>query len=281
MRTLSLDVLRETITGLAAEADFDLPADVEAALRTALARETSAAGREALAMILENAALAREERVPICQDTGMFNVFLELGSGVSFGGQPGPAADAGIADATSTGRLRASLVGDPLLHRVNTGDNTPAFLYLESAGGEDEVRLTVMPKGGGSENVTLLRMMLPTATPEELSAVIVEHVLKKAPFACPPVIVGVGIGGNADTAVKLSKRALLRPVGSPHPEAGYRELEDAVLEAVNGLGIGPAGLGGDATALGVMIEKAATHIACLPLAVSISCHALRRRSTNL
>ncbi len=281
MRTLSLEVLRETVTGLAQEADFDLPADVEAALRAALNAESTAAGREALSMILENATLARAERVPICQDTGMFNIFLELGPGVCLEGAPGPAVDAGIAAATAAGKLRASLVGDPLTNRTNTTDNTPAFLYLESAGEEDAARLTVMPKGGGSENVTLLRMLLPTATPEELAEVVVEHIREKAPFACPPVVVGVGIGGNADTAVKLSKRALLRPVGSPHPEPGYRDLELKILEAANGLGIGPASLGGAITALGVMIEKTPTHIACLPLAVSLSCHALRRRSALL
>ena len=151
MRTLSLDALREAVTRLALQADFDLPPDMQSALEAALAVETKPRGREALSMILENAALARAERVPLCQDTGMFNVWLEMGPGVCLEGLPARAVDAGIAAATVEGRLRASLVSDPLVGRSNTGNNTPAFLYLESAGNEDEVRLTVMPKGGGSD----------------------------------------------------------------------------------------------------------------------------------
>lgn len=281
MRTLSLDALREAVTKLALEAAFDLPGDVQSALETALAAETAPLGREVLSMILKNAAMARAERVPLCQDTGMFNVFLELGPGVCLKGPPAPAVDAGIAMATSEGHLRASLVSDPLVGRGNTGDNRPAFLYVEGAGIENQVRLTVMPKGGGSENVTALKMLLPTATPEQLVEVIVEHVKEKAAFACPPVVVGIGIGGNADGALKLSKKALLRDVRKPHPEPGYRRIEEATLEAINRLGIGPAGLGGYFTALAVMIEKAPTHIACLPLGISLSCHALRRRSVVL
>ncbi len=281
MRTLSLDALREATTRLVLEADFDLPRDVESALESALAAETSAAGREALSMILENASLARKEGVPICQDTGMFNVFLELGPGVCLEGAPGPAVDAGIAAATQSGRLRASMVRDPLADRTNTGDNTPAFLYLESASEQDRVRLTVMPKGGGSENVTCLKMLLPTASSEEVVEAVVEHVVAKAAFACPPIIVGVGLGGNADSALKLSKRALLRDIGDPHPEPYYRRMEEAALAAINASGVGPAGLGGSVTALAIMIEKAPAHIACLPVAISISCHALRRRSADL
>ncbi len=280
MRTIGLDALREAVTRLALEADFDLPGDVQSALEAALSAETSELGREALSMILENAALARAERVPLCQDTGMFNVFLELGPGVCLEGPPAPAVDAGIATATSEGHLRASLVGDPLVRRNNTGDNTPAFLYMEGTG-SDEAWLTVLAKGGGSENATALQMLLPTTTPEQLVEAIVEHVKRKAAFACPPVIVGVGIGGNADGALKLSKKALLRDVGQPHPEPEYRRMEEAALKAINRSGIGPAGLGGDFTALAVMIETAPAHIACLPLGISVSCHALRRRSAVL
>jgi len=281
MRTLSLDALREAVAVLALQADYDLPGDVQSALEAALAAETNQRGREALSMILENAAVARAERVPLCQDTGMFNVWLEMGPGVCLEGLPARAVDAGIAAATAEGRLRASLVSDPLVGRSNTGNNTPAFLYLESAGNEDEVRLTVMPKGGGSENVTALKMLLPTTPAEQVVEAIVEHVRQKAPFACPPVVVGIGLGGNADGALKLSKKALLRAVGEPHPEAEYSDIEAAALDAINQLGIGPAGLGGDCTALAVMVEKAPTHISCLPLAITLSCHALRRRSAAL
>ncbi len=281
MRTLALAELREAVMRLTLEAEADLPADVQLALETALASESSEPGREALSMILENAELARAGRIPLCQDTGMLNVFLELGPGVCLEGHPASAVDDGIAAATLAGGLRASLVADPLVERVNTGDNRPAFLYLETGGRKGEAHLTVMPKGGGSENASALVMLLPTASPETIVAEITRQVGAKAPFACPPVVVGVGIGGNADMAMKLSKRALLREVGQPHPRREYRKMEEAVLREVNLSGIGPAGLGGDITALAVAIEEAPTHIACLPLAVSISCHALRRRSASL
>ncbi len=281
MRRISAADLEEAVRQLTVEASVDLPADVEAALRDALRAEEHRLGKYALEQIVENLEVARRERLPVCQDTGYFNVFLEFGPDVLLPEKAQEAVDRGVAAATREAFLRASVVSDPLLRRRNTGTNIPAQLHLEQTGEEGALRLTVMPKGGGSENAGMLRMLLPTAPPGEVVEQVVEHVLAKAPSACPPVVVGVGLGGSADTCVLAAKRALLRPVGTPCPYPGYGSLESEMLEAINRSGIGAAGMGGAHTALAVHLIPLPTHIANLPLAVAISCHALRRRAAGL
>jgi tartrate/fumarate subfamily iron-sulfur-dependent hydro-lyase alpha chain len=281
MRTLTQQTIQEAVEKLAVEACLDLPADVEQALRRALQLERTERGLQVLEQIVRNAEIARQERIPICQDTGIFNVFLDLGPGVELEGPVQQAVDKGIAAATRSAALRPSLVTEPLFRRDNTGDNTPAALYVYPTEEPGAVRITVMPKGGGSENVTALLMLLPTATAEEVVAEVARIVKEKAPFACPPVIVGVGMGSNADGALRIAKRALMREVGARAPHPDYRRMEEMLLTELNASGIGPGGLGGGTTALSVMVEGAPTHIACLPVGVVISCHALRRRSIEL
>ncbi len=281
MREVSREAIVEAVRELAFRASVDLPPDVEGALRAARRAEEHGLGAYALDQILRNAEVARVEGLPICQDTGYFAVFIECGPGVLLPPGMREAVDRGVALATADAHLRASVVEDPRFHRVNTGDNTPAQLHLEQAGEEGSLRITVMPKGGGSENATLLRMLLPTSGAAEIAERVTEHVIARAPYACPPVVVGVGLGGSADTCLLAARRALLRPVGQPHPEEDYAGMERAVLAAVNRSRIGAAGLGGAHTALAVHVETRPTHIANLPLAVAISCHALRKGSTAL
>lgn len=281
MRAVSADDLQEAVKRLAVEASIDLPADVESSLRKALEEERHRLGRYALEQVVRNLEVARKERLPICQDTGYFTVFLEYGPDVLLPVRLQEAVDRGVAAATQEAFLRASVVGDPLLDRRNTGNNTPTLLHLERKEEEGLLRLTVMPKGGGSENAGMLGMLLPTTTPEEIKKRVIQHVEEKAPSACPPVVVGVGLGGSADTCMLAAKLALLRKVGTPCPYPGYEALEREILEGINASGIGAGGLGGSHTALAVHLVPLPTHIANLPLAVSISCHALRRRTAEL
>jgi len=281
LRKVTAGEIEEAVRRLAGEAAVDLPPDVEEALRRALREEAHELGRYALEQIVENAETARRERIPLCQDTGYFTVFLECGPGVLLPPRLREAVDRGVAAATRQAYLRPSVVEDPHLHRVNTRDNTPVQLHLEQAAEGETVRLTVMPKGGGSENASMLRMMLPTASREEIVQTVVEHVRGKAPYACPPVVVGVGLGGSADTCVLAAKRSLLRELGEPCPDGAYADLERELLERINRTGIGAAGFGGAHTALAVHLQPLPTHIALLPLAVAVSCHALRRKTAEL
>jgi fumarate hydratase subunit alpha len=281
MREISFDTIVETVKDLAIQASIDLSPDMEEALTAAWHSEENELGAYALEQIVRNIKVARTERLPICQDTGYFTVFLECGPGVLLPPGTREAVNQGVARATAEAHLRASMVEDPRFHRVNTGDNTPVQLHLEQAGEEGVLRVTVMPKGGGSENATLLSMLLPTAGATVITNRVVEHVTAKAPSACPPVVVGVGLGGSADACLLAAKRALLRPVGEAHREKEYAGMEKEILSAVNRTRIGASGLGGSHTALAVHIETLPTHIANLPLAVVISCHALRKRSKVL
>ncbi|MHB8780454.1 MAG: fumarate hydratase [Candidatus Geothermincolia bacterium] len=281
MRELGREELRAAVCSLATQASYDLPADVEEALREARRRESGERGRAVLDQILKNAAIARDSKLPICQDTGLFSVFLEIGPGIAIGCDIQEAVDAGLAEASRVLSLRPSIVAEPLRERRNTGDNTPASLYLHASERAGTARLIVMPKGGGSENVTTLVMSLPTASEDELRDEVARIVVARAPYACPPVIVGVGLGGSADGALALAKRALLRPLSERAEGTAYARLESDILRVVNASGVGPGGLGGDTTALAVAIERAPTHMACLPVGVSISCHALRRKVMEL
>lgn len=262
-------------------ASLELPHDVEEALRRAAAAESRPLARYALEMLLENARIAREERLPLCQDTGMFHLFVELGEGVSIGCGHREAADAGLRAATARIPLRSSLVDDPLFKRANRGDNTPVHVHVREGGPPGKARLTLMAKGGGSENATRLYMLLPGDGAQGVADAVLDAVRLKGAQACPPIVVGVGVGSDASGAVELALKSLLRPLGERHPRRELALLEERMLAAVNSLGIGAAGLGGDTTALDVHVEEAPTHIACLPVGVVICCHSLRRSSIEV
>lgn len=276
IREIDSKLITETVKRLFLEANTCLGADVLAALQISLAREESALGRQVLARILENAAVAREESAPICQDTGLAVVFVELGQDVHVaGGLLNAAIEEGVRQAYDEGFFRKS-VCDPL-SRANTGDNTPAVIHVEIAAG-DRIRLTVMPKGGGSENMSSVTMLLPTAGSEGIRRHVVESVLQAGPNPCPPVIVGVGIGGSIEEALILAKKALLRPLGQENSrDERLNDLEQDILADVNRMGGGPQGFGGSVSALAVHMEMKPCHIASLPVAVNIQCHVARHR----
>ncbi len=276
IREIDSKLITETVKGLFLEANTCLGADVLAALQISLAREESALGRQVLARMLENAAVAREESAPICQDTGLAVVFVEIGQDVHVaGGLLNDAIEEGVRQAYGEGFFRKS-VCDPL-SRANTGDNTPAVIHVEMVAG-DRVHLTVMPKGGGSENMSSVSMLLPTAGREGIRRHVVEAVLKAGANPCPPVIVGVGIGGSIEESLILAKKSLLRPLGQKNSrDKRLNDLEQDILADVNRMGGGPQGFGGTVSALAVHVEMKPCHIASLPVAVNIQCHVARHR----
>lgn len=272
MNEIHVTRIRDAVARLCIEANLHLPKDVSEALRVARVAEDGAVARDILDSILENAAIA--DPVPICQDTGMACVFLEIGQDVHLtGGDLRDAVDAGVAKGYTEGFLRKSLVFDPLV-RKNTEDNSPAMLYTEIVPG-NTVTIIVAPKGAGSENMSQVRMLKPSDGVDGVLDFVLETVEKAGPNPCPPIVVGVGIGGNFDKVAYLAKKALLRAIGTPHPDAHYAALEAELLARINATGIGPQGLGGRTTALGVQIETLPTHIASLPCAVNINCHVTR------
>lgn len=274
MREIGYQDIVTTVAELCVRSNTVLPPDLCAALLKAAHTEESPVGRAILEDVVDNFTFAAEKRLPICQDTGMAVVFAELGQEVHItGGLLEDAVNEGVARGYTEGCLRCSVVGDPLA-RENTGDNTPAILHLRLTAG-DRLRLTVAPKGFGSENMTALRMFTPAATAGDIIDFIVEAVSKAGSNPCPPIVVGVGLGGTAEKAALLAKEALLRPVGEKSPAPPYAALEQETLERINALGIGPQGLGGRTTALSVRILPHPTHIAGLPCAVSLGCHVTR------
>jgi fumarate hydratase subunit alpha len=280
MREVAADLVRDTIARLAIDANCEIGADVVAALERGIATEESPTGREILAQLVENTRIARAERLPACQDTGWAVVWVELGSGVRItGGELGDAINAGVARGYTDGYLRKSIVADPL-RRKNTGDNTPAIVYIEIVPG-DGLKLTVQPKGGGAENMSEVRMLSAADGEEGIKKFVVDRVARSKANPCPPVIVGVGIGGTFEKCAMLAKKALLREVGSTHPDPFYARIEAELLERINRLGIGPQGLGGSVTALAAFVEAFPCHIATMPCAVNINCHAARHRSAML
>ena len=280
MREIPYSEIVNTIRELCIEANCALPEDVQKTLCAACQTEQSPVGQGILGDIVENFTYAGERRLPICQDTGMAVVFADLGQEVHItGGLLSDAVNEGVRRGYTEGFLRKSVVSDPL-RRVNTEDNTPAVLHLRLVSG-DRLSLTVAPKGAGSENMTTLQMLKPSCTQEQVEAAIVEAVSRAGSNPCPPVVVGVGLGGNAEQAAELAKRALLRPLDEHHPDPFYAEMEDRVLEQVNRLGIGPQGLGGSTTALAVSMLTAPTHIAQMPLCVNLCCHVCRHASAVL
>jgi fumarate hydratase subunit alpha len=280
IRELSVQTISETVSRLCMEANFFLGEDVLGKLRECLEREESPLGKTVLEQLLRNAAVACEDRVAMCQDTGTAVVFLEIGQDVHFtGGSVMDAVQEGVRTGTRQGPLRKSVVRDPL-RRVNTGDNTPAVVHSEVVPG-DRVRITVAPKGGGSENMSAVKMLPPSAGADGVMEFVVDRVRRSGANPCPPVIVGVGIGGNFEKCAMLAKKSLLRPLGRPNADPFYAEMESALLDRINGLGIGPMGYGGRCTALAVHIEAHPCHIASLPVAVNIQCHAARHKEADL
>lgn len=279
MRTVTAAAITETVARLCVEANTRLPADVEAALAAARETEDWPSACEGLELLQQNLAVAAKRQLPICQDTGMACVFVRLGGGVRIEGDLVAAVNEGVRRGYEQGYLRKSIVADPL-RRGNTGDNTPALLTLEWTAGET-LEITVAPKGAGSENMSRLAMLKPADGEEGVRRFVLETVRTAGANPCPPVIVGVGIGGSFDKAALLAKKALLRPLDVPNPDPYYAALEAQLLAEVNTLGIGPQGFGGRTTALGLSIEAAPTHVASLPVAVNMSCHATRRASARI
>lgn len=279
MRTIHATELTEAVARLCIEANCVLPCDVKARIEEARKHEPWETAQGILDKIIENYGIAEANTVPICQDTGVCCVFLKIGQDVHIEGDLASAIDAGVRKGYGEGYLRKSVVRDPL-RRVNTGDNTPAMLYTEPVPG-DKIELTVAPKGFGSENMSRLSMLKPSDGVEGVKAFILKTVEEAGPNPCPPVIVGVGIGGTFDKAALLAKKALMRSTDVRNFDPYYADLEAELLSKINALGVGPQGFGGRTTALAVNIEWMPTHIAGLPVAVNINCHVTRHKSVVL
>ena len=275
MRELPVSAVRDAVRRLFLDINRKIGPDVEAAMRSALEKEVSPAARYALTQLVDNYAAADETGLPLCQDTGMAICFLTVGQDVHFtGGDLNEAVQQGVREAYAEGYFRKSIVSDPLFERKNTGDNCPAVLHLSIEPGES-VRLLGVVKGFGSENMSRIFMLPPAAGEEGVLNAIVTAVREAGPNPCPPIVVGVGIGGDFETAPLLAKRATARPLGIHHPDPRYAALEETALDRINRTGIGAAGIGGLTTALWVSAEYAPTHIAGMPVAVCICCHASR------
>ncbi len=280
LKSIEAGRIADVVARLSMEANFELEGDVERALSRGLRAEESPVGKEIIGQILENAAIARAERLPICQDTGLAIVFVEIGQDVHVaGGGLEEAIHEGVRRGYTEGYLRKSVLGDPL-RRVNTKDNTPAVIHTRIVPGR-KLRLWIVPKGGGSENKSRIAMLKPADGVEGVKKFVLEAVKIASADPCPPIIVGVGVGGSFEQCALNAKRALLREVGSVHADPFYAELEAELLRKVNDLGIGPQGLGGRVTALAVHIEAAPCHIASLPVAVNLNCHAARHKVAEL
>jgi len=280
MKVIGSEQITKAVASLCREAALSLPDDVRRALERCRDQEESRLGREILDRLLENADIAARERIPVCQDTGLAAVFVNLGRDVRLTGDLQAAINVGIRQGYEEGFLRRSMVEEPLFTRRNTGDNTPAMIHVDVVEG-DRLAITLLPKGAGSENMSALRMLRPADGAEGLKQFVLETVVAAGASACPPLLVGVGVGGSFDCCPLLAKRALLRPVGNPHPEPRYAQLERELLEAINDTGIGPGGFGGRCTAMAVHLLRSPCHIASLPVAVNLQCHAARRRSVSL
>jgi fumarate hydratase subunit alpha len=286
MRTIDFEQIAQTVARLCVAAGHELPADVRQALERAAATESNPRAAGILRQLLENARLAVQEQIPLCQDTGLTVVFVEQGSEVVVApGGPGrptlrDAIDEGVRRGYEAGYLRPSIVADPLQRRTHTGTNTPAIVHLALVPGE-RLKLTVLAKGGGGENKSQFRMFRPTTEPESIMEWVVSVVRQAGADACPPFVVGVGMGGSFEHCCLLGKRALLRNLDQCHADPFYARMERDLLGRINALGVGPQGLGGDTTALAVLIETAPCHIASLPVAVNIECHSHRHQSETL
>jgi len=277
LRTINVRIIEDTIRDLCIKANLYLPKSLEDKIAECGKYEQSAAGKAVFQDLCDNIKAAKEENLPICQDTGMAVIFLKIGQDVHFeGGSLKDAINKGVSRGYTEGFLRCSVVGDPL-ERVNTGDNTPPVVHTEITDGES-VQIDVCPKGFGSENMSALKMFTPSATHDDIVRFVTDSIAKAGSNPCPPIVVGVGIGGNFEYCAYLAKKALCRDVSVRNSKPLYAELENKMLSEINKLGIGPQGFGGTVTALAVNIEEAPTHIAGLPVAVNVGCHVTRHAS---
>jgi len=281
MREITVQEITDTVARLCVEANYYLPEDVLASLQAAREAEPSPVGKEVLDRILENAEIARREQMPLCQDTGLTVVFLEIGQEVHIvGGGLVEAINEGVRRGYLEGYLRKSVVAHPFSKRINTSDNTPAVIHPEIVPG-DMLKITVAPKGGGSENMSFLGMLKPADGRQGVIDFVVNSVDKAGANPCPPIIVGVGVGGTIDQTTRIAKKSLLRQVDEAHPDPEVAALEADILERVNRLGIGPQGFGGHTTALAVHVETFPCHIASMPVVVNIQCHSARHKEAVL
>lgn len=275
MRNINVDIIRDAICEACNSLLFVYPKDIEKAMLEASKKEEGRASK-AFELLLENSKIAKEEHIPICQDTGMVILFVHIGRNVIIDGNIDEAINEGVREGYRLEYLRQSVVDDPLFNRNNTKDNTPAIIHYDFIDG-DQIIIEMMAKGFGSENTSKLAMLKPAQGVEGVKEFVLDTVKQAGPNACPPMIVGIGIGGSFELAPMLAKKALLRDLSSSNPNADYKKLEDELLDLINELNIGPLGLKGKTTALKVMIEYFPTHIAALPVAVNICCHVSRHK----
>lgn len=275
MREIAAEEITKTVAKLAVQACCDLPEEMKRAIDAALQTEPSPVGRDVLTQLAKNAEIATSEQVPICQDTGLAVVFADVGQDAHIvGGDFEAAINRGIHNGYIDGYLRKSSVAEPLFERKNTTDNTPAIIHTRIVPG-DKIRIRLAPKGAGSENKSVLKMLVPADGIDGVRKVVLDAIRAAGPNSCPPMVVGVGIGGNMEKACLCAKKAAARDIGTRNEDARYAAFEDELLEMINKTGIGPQGLGGETTAVAVHVEWAPTHIASLPVAVNINCHAAR------
>ncbi len=281
IREIPAERITEAVKDLFMDCNYYIGDDILGALKAARENEDSQLAKDVLTQIIDNDAIAAKERIPMCQDTGMAVLFVEYGDRVTVGGDGFRAAvEEGVRRAYTEGYLRKSVVDDPVFDRVNTKDNTPPVIHTEIVPG-DAIRITAGGKGFGSENMSSVKMLTPSAGVEGVKKFVLDAVAYAGPNPCPPIVVGVGIGGTFEKAAELAKKATFRPIASRHADERYAALEEELLSQINKMNIGPAGLGGKTTALGVNIETYPTHIAGMPVAVNICCHACRHKSVTI
>lgn len=280
MRVIKAQDIKDAVKAMFISLNCEISEDITNALHTALDIEESDTAKSVLTQLIENNEIAKNEQIPLCQDTGMAVLFVEYGDKVVIDGDFDEAINQGVKEAYLEGYLRKSVVDDPVFDRKNTGDNTPAVIHTKIVKGET-LRITAGSKGFGSENMSQIKMLSPSASVEGVKAFVLDTVKKAGPNPCPPIVVGVGIGGTFEQAAQLSKRATFRSADSSNADERYAELEKELLDEINSFNIGPAGLGGKTTALAVNIEYSPTHIASIPVAVNICCHACRHKSVEI
>lgn len=276
IQTIKAETITDTVEKLFKDLNYNIEDDISEALCNAQKNEESPVGKAVIAQLLENNKIAAEEEIPICQDTGMAVLFVEYGERVVIDGNFKEAVEEGVRRAYVGGYLRKSVVTDPVFDRVNTKDNTPAIIYTDIVEG-DKIKILAGCKGFGSENMSQIKMLTPSAGIEGVKQFILDAVKYAGPNPCPPIVVGVGIGGTFEKAAQLAKKATLRPINTKNNDPRYAKLEDELIEEINKMGFGPAGLGGNTTAIGVNVETYPTHIAGMPVAVNICCHAARHK----
>lgn len=276
IRTIKAETITDTVERLFKDLNYNIGNDISEALCNAQKNEESPVGKAVIAQLLENNKIAADEKIPICQDTGMAVLFVEYGERVVIDGNFKEAVEEGVRRAYIGGYLRKSVVTDPVFDRVNTKDNTPAIIYTDIVEG-DKIKILAGCKGFGSENMSQIKMLTPSAGIEGVKQFILDAVKYAGPNPCPPIVVGIGIGGTFEKAAQLAKKATLRPINTKNEDPRYAKLEDELIEEINKMGFGPAGLGGNTTAIGVNVETYPTHIAGMPVAVNICCHAARHK----